>query len=391
MNKHVKSIFQAVQADRSTAATSDYREMMKRLHSLPSQRPVVDKICPQNTAVVCRNEALEEAVSYYQARYTTLPIFYTPSHLHVPTLSASGAVIRHISTLSSEENVHIFASLTARKAGHSGISYLVRELASRGIRTPSIEAESVKRFIPPAKQRTFSAAEASAMLQCYSALANEESRHTFLGACKARLRGDFSVIPFSPFPQYFHPEVPVEKGEIICEGGICDGKTSVRFAKQIGDTGAVYGFEPVPECYRAALQRVQKYQSIHLENKALWSHEATLPLHIDTPSAGYSSVIGDAASAAYCQSTGIDTFFAAAPPTLIKLDVEGAECAVLEGARKTIRTYRPKLVISIYHTANGNDLVNVPQCILDLKLDYQLYVGHHSIWANETILYAIAR
>jgi FkbM family methyltransferase len=70
----------------------------------------------------------------------------------------------------------------------------------------------------------------------------------------------------------------------------------------------------------------------------------------------------------------------------IKMDIEGAELAALKGAEKTVRKHRPKLAISIYH--NKNDFRDIPQYIRSLDLGYQYYLGHYTIHAAETVLYA---
>src|SRR5262249_24880785 len=50
-------------------------------------------------------------------------------------------------------------------------------------------------------------------------------------------------------------------------------------------------------------------------------------------------------------TTTIDNFVATGPiPTFIKIDVEGCEPAVLEGARKTIETHRPKILFEMWET-----------------------------------------
>lgn len=372
-------------------STPVYAEFIEELLALPAQRPVVDAITPEDTVVVCRREILDEAIAYYRERYATLPVFYTFSPNALVCKGELDVTVRDIETLSSEQNVHIFTSLTARRPGHSGISFLVRNLANKNILSPSVERDSVSCFFDALTPEPLRPEDIIGMAVCYNQLSDAESKRAYVGIYKARLLGDFSYTPLALYPQYFHPVVHAEEGDILCEGGICNGKTTVKFAKAIGRSGTLYGFEPVPECYELSLKRTARYPTIHLENKALWKNTTTLKLAITNPTQGYSSVISLSTAVASCTTTSIDEYFSdKLAPTLIKLDVEGAEIPVLEGAMQTIRAHRPKLIISIYHTNNGNDLVNIPRLLLDANLGYSFYVGHHSVWFNETILYAIA-
>ncbi|SIO12321.1 FkbM family methyltransferase [Halodesulfovibrio marinisediminis] len=386
--------------ERLAAELAEYHELsspvyagfIETLLTLPAQRPIVDTITPEDTVVVCRREILNEAIAYYQKRYTTLPVFYTFSPNASVYKAESDVIVRDVETLSSEQKVHIFTSLTARRPGHSGISFLVRHLANKNILNPSVEKNSVSRFFDEFTPEPLRPEDIMNMAACYNQLSDAESKQAYLGICKARLLGDFSYTHLALYPQYFHPVVHAEEGDILCEGGICDGKTSVKLTKAIGESGALYGFEPVPECYKLSLKRTAQSPAIHLENKALWKNTTTLKLSITNPTQGYSSVISSGTAEASCSTTSIDEYFSDKPaPTLIKLDVEGAEIPVLEGAMQTIRAHRPKLMVSIYHTNNGNDLVNIPKFLLDANLGYSFYVGHHSVWFNETILYCIAK
>jgi FkbM family methyltransferase len=59
---------------------------------------------------------------------------------------------------------------------------------------------------------------------------------------------------------------------------------------------------------------------------------------------------------------------------LIKLDVEGAESDVIEGAIETIKKHKPLLVISIYH--NPKDFFEIKPKIEALNLGYHFLVRH---------------
>jgi hypothetical protein len=68
------------------------------------------------------------------------------------------------------------------------------------------------------------------------------------------------------------------------------------------------------------------------------------------------------------------------------MDIEGSEPAALRGAEKIIRRDRPKLAIAIYH--GWDDFANIPEWISNLGIDYAFYLGHYTIHAEETILFA---
>jgi FkbM family methyltransferase len=55
---------------------------------------------------------------------------------------------------------------------------------------------------------------------------------------------------------------------------------------------------------------------------------------------------------------------------LIKLDVEGSEFDVLLGAKKTIREYKPILIISVYH--RGQDFFEIPRLIKEMEPQYKM-------------------
>jgi hypothetical protein len=68
------------------------------------------------------------------------------------------------------------------------------------------------------------------------------------------------------------------------------------------------------------------------------------------------------------------------------MDIEGAEMPALGGAIETIRKFKPKLAISVYHRTQ--DLYEVPQLIKNIDSRYKFYLGHYTIYKEETVLFA---
>ena len=73
----------------------------------------------------------------------------------------------------------------------------------------------------------------------------------------------------------------------------------------------------------------------------------------------------------------------------IKLDVEGAELDVLKGARETIKKFKPKLAISVYH--RGDDIITIPLFLYDLLKDTNFYLSHKNYTWTETVLFVSPR
>ena len=76
-------------------------------------------------------------------------------------------------------------------------------------------------------------------------------------------------------------------------------------------------------------------------------------------------------------------------PTLIKMDIEGAELLEIEGSKHNITTYHPRLAICVYH--NVGDFWRIPRKILSLRSDYQIYLRHYTESIYETVMFFIPK
>lgn len=127
---------------------------------------------------------------------------------------------------------------------------------------------------------------------------------------------------------------------------------------------ASLGAAPGSDSFSAAASRASAVEKQSRRSKCSEVRRLTVDLlcgYLSTDGA----VSGCAAPAGYS-----DIFGAAAGDgrLLIKLDVEGAELASLEGARQTIAAERPALAVSLYHRTA--DIFDIPLFLRSIHADY---------------------
>ena len=74
-------------------------------------------------------------------------------------------------------------------------------------------------------------------------------------------------------------------------------------------------------------------------------------------------------------------------PTHLKMDIEGEELNALLGAEKTIRNFRPKLAVCIYH--RPEDIYSIIKLIHGWKLDYKFEIRVYEDAGVDLVLYAV--
>ena len=187
--------------------------------------------------------------------------------------------------------------------------------------------------------------------------------------------------------------VEAENGDIVLDVGGCWGDTALYFAHKVGDDGKVYSFEFIPDNIK--LHNINTGFNAHLKkNIELVPHPVSdkSGVSIYFLDNGPGSKIQQQPFEGQSGSTttlSIDDFvikYNIEKIDFIKMDIEGAETFALKGAINVIKKFRPKLAIAIYHSIE--DFVNIPQWILSLNLDYELFIGHYTIHAEETICFA---
>jgi len=145
-------------------------------------------------------------------------------------------------------------------------------------------------------------------------------------------------------------EKHVFKDNVVYDVGAHVGFYTLLASSLVGDGGHVVAFEPLSEN--------QKYLNLHLSmnrvtnvtvvNKAVSDRVDIVQFHRhENSTMGGISSDGEMS----VPSTSLDEWLEHSeipPPNCIKIDVEGAECLVLEGAQKILSTYRPTIFLSTH-------------------------------------------
>ncbi|MBI4611296.1 MAG: FkbM family methyltransferase [Candidatus Rokubacteria bacterium] len=154
----------------------------------------------------------------------------------------------------------------------------------------------------------------------------------------------------------------IRPGWLAVDVGANVGYFTLLLAKLVGAQGRVIAFEPLPENFVILREnvRLNQYANVTLEQMAVTDRTGTLRLyrrreHLLTGSASIVHGPGDGievpatALDAYLEATGTRVGF-------VKIDVEGAEAAVLAGMRRVLAEDRPLVVVELDGDPSENQL-----------------------------------
>ena len=157
------------------------------------------------------------------------------------------------------------------------------------------------------------------------------------------------------------------------------GQTSSILGRRIGVDGEVLALEPNPKCFRA-LRLGARFPILPLQVAAGPTFgRAVLNVPIDSNGERLEQ-LGTLADREFPSGEEYDRLgvpvipldsllaWTDKPTSLVKIDVEGYELSVIEGAIETITTYRPALVVEIEarHQPTGQSIDDVFRCFSDL-------------------------
>ncbi len=142
-------------------------------------------------------------------------------------------------------------------------------------------------------------------------------------------------------------QIPV--GGVVVDVGASIGDHTVPYAKKVGATGRVLAFEPNTSAFACLAMNVREYHQVFPMKMALSEREQELSYHVDDYNFGASRII--AKGSERILSVALDDFSPWFEQfkrfDLIKIDCEGYEPNVLDGAAKLLARFKPIIVIEI--------------------------------------------
>ncbi len=193
-------------------------------------------------------------------------------------------------------------------------------------------------------------------------------------------------------------QVRPQPDDVVLDCGACFGDTTLWFADCVGPRGKVIAFECQSLNRRIAVENVARNPAlagrIAVDGRALWreSQPARLVTHWDSGSSvldltEFLAREGLASAREQVAAVAIDDYVREAGLSavqFIKMAIEGAELAALEGARRTLQSCRPNLAICAFR----NDIVDVYRFLDRLDVGYRFALGHFTNHSEETVLFA---
>ena len=134
----------------------------------------------------------------------------------------------------------------------------------------------------------------------------------------------------------------IKPGDTVVDAGAFIGDHTIAYCNAVGESGHVHAFEPNIKAYECLEYNCKSAKTYNLG----LSNVAETVYYSEDRNAGAGRILHDVTTSTQIKTITLDSLQLSALDFL-KIDVEGYEGAVLEGAALTIKKYRPKMWIEI--------------------------------------------
>ena len=202
----------------------------------------------------------------------------------------------------------------------------------------------------------------------WNRLADNWSKETLQAVILYKLTGKLSWLEGCQacVKDTYQSVLKVSSQEYYVDIGAYKGDTVEELLKE-GGAAVVWAVEPDSRSFRKLREKAPNWPETHLFEGAAGESSGELYFR---EKAGRGSSFHSGGKPVPC--TTVDALVKEGPVSLIKIDAEGMERQVIAGSREVIRRFRPRMRIACYHRIE--DLFSIPEQILSIRPDYQVYM-----------------
>ncbi len=219
--------------------------------------------------------------------------------------------------------------------------------------------------------------------EVYNVLYDEESKNTFLNMINFKLSGEIDYLfkAESKEEKDFFEILNLKKTDNFLDLGAYNGDTVLSYINRVKPTGKITAVEADKKTFKKLVLNTENL-GVNCINAAVCDVLGEVPFNVKS---GRGSTIGGTDK---INATTIDYLAKTQEYNYIKFDIEGAELSAIKGAENTIKTQKPKMLISCYH--KSSDYFTIPKKVLEFNPNYKVYMRHYpSIPAWDTVFYFV--
>lgn len=230
----------------------------------------------------------------------------------------------------------------------------------------------------------------SHIFETFNLWSDKISQQLYTSILKFRFTGNYNILPKPDIKsQYFPPDLPKWKTPMrLIDCGACVGNTLATISKMSFPIEAIVAFEPDHKNFTKLTQFISSKKKALAKYIGLWPcgvYSQTKSLSFTSNGSTSSHLSSNGKERIQCVS--LEEALPWFRPTLIKMDIEGAEYEALLGAKNMICKTKPRLAISIYH--KPEHLWKIPMLIQGWSCGYKLYLRSHGFNGFDVVMYAI--
>lgn len=222
--------------------------------------------------------------------------------------------------------------------------------------------------------------------EAYSLLSDEQSRKVYAEIIRFQYTGDLRCLNAceTDKDEAFESILKLGESESYLDLGAYNGDTIDEFLSYTnGRYSSITAFEPNKKSFDKLKQHCAGMKNISLWQ--LGSYSENTQLNFNTKSGRNCAITDDGVP---IQVARADTILCGKRITYAKLDVEGAEKETFVGMQNTLRLFRPKLNVAVYH--RSEDIFSLILQLRNINPEYRFYLRHHPYIPHwDTNLYCV--